>query len=316
MHGARPAVPHEGPSALIRTECGDTLASDEFRPVARSMPGRARPPRRHGKVLAVNAGGGIIAIHAYLGASGHAPAPPLAAHIIILSTGHAAMSKRRGQALPSQANHPVVGIGASAGGLSALLEFFEALPARTSMAFVVVMHLAPDHESNLASLLQKATGMRVMEVTSPTPIEPDHVYLIAPSSNDDGRRLSARRPHRPEEWPPGGHRSLSGPSRKPTANARSASCCPAQARTAPSGCRGSRKWAASRSQEPAEAEYDSMPRSIATGMVDFVTTAAEMPLRLMDLWVTAKEIHLPVNENEERQEELVNGPPSARCARS
>ena len=77
------------------------------------------------------------------------------------------MSKRRGQALPSQANHPVVGIGASAGGLSALLEFFEALPARTSMAFVVVMHLAPDHESNLASLLQKATGMRVMEVTAP-----------------------------------------------------------------------------------------------------------------------------------------------------
>ena len=148
--------------------------------------------------------------------------------------------------------------------------------------------------------------MRVMEVTARR--SADHVYLIAPSLEltmvDDYLRVA-----------PIGRKRVrraaidlfSGPSRKPTANARSASCCPAQARTAPSAVEGQGNGRHHVRPEPAEAEYDSMPRSaIATGMVDFVTTAAEMPLRLMDLWVTAKEIHLPVNENEERQEELVN----------
>ena len=144
------------------------------------MPGRARPPRRHGKVLAVNAGGGIIAIHAYLGASGPCACPPLAAHIIILSTGHAAMSKRRGQALPSQANHPVVGIGASAGGLSALLEFFEALPARTSMAFVVVMHWRRITRAIWPACCRRPPACASWK-SRPHADRPDHVYLIAPS---------------------------------------------------------------------------------------------------------------------------------------
>ncbi|WP_322083878.1 CheR family methyltransferase [Burkholderia sp. BCC1972] len=220
------------------------------------------------------------------------------------------MSKRRGQTLPGQANHPVVGIGASAGGLGALLEFFEALPARTSMAFVVVMHLAPDHESNLASLLQKATGMPVLEVTSATPIEPDHVYLIAPSLEltmvDDFLRVA---PHRPEE---GGRRAAVDLFFRTLAEAHRARAIGVVLSGAGSDgsvglSRIKEMGGITFAQEPAEAEYDSMPRSaIATGMVDFVTTAAEMPQRLMDLWVTAKEIHLPVTESEERQEELVN----------
>lgn len=251
-----------------------------------------------------------MAIHAYLGASGPCACPTLAAYTIILSTGHAAMSKRRGQTLPSQANHPVVGIGASAGGLGALLEFFEALPARTSMAFVVVMHLAPDHESNLAGLLQKATGMPVTEVTSATPIEPDHVYLIAPSLEltmvDDYLRVA---PHRPEE---SGRRAAIDLFFRTLAEAHRERAIGIVLSGAGSDgsvglSRVKEMGGITFAQEPAEAEYDSMPRSaIATGMVDFVTTAAEMPQRLMDLWVTAKEIHLPVTENEERQEDLVN----------
>ncbi|KVZ94038.1 CheR family methyltransferase [Burkholderia ubonensis] len=220
------------------------------------------------------------------------------------------MPKRRGQTLPSQADYPIVGIGASAGGLSALLEFFEALPAHTSMAFVVVVHLAPDHESNLASLLQKATGMPVLQVTTATPIQPDHVYLIAPSLEltmvDDYLRVA---PSRPEE---GGRRAaidLFFRTLAETHRERAIGIVLSGAGSDGSVglSRVKEMGGITFAQDPAEAEYDSMPRSaIATGMVDFVLTAAEMPQRLLDLWLTAKEIHLPAVEDEERQEDLMN----------
>ncbi|WP_321820206.1 MULTISPECIES: CheR family methyltransferase [unclassified Burkholderia] len=220
------------------------------------------------------------------------------------------MSKRRGHTLPSQANHPIVGIGASAGGLSALLEFFEALPARTSMAFVVVVHLAPDHESNMASLLQKATSMPVLQVTSATPIQPDHVYLIAPSLAltmvDDYLRVA---PNQPEE---GGRKAAIDLFFRTLAEAHRERAIGIVLSGAGSDgsvglSRVKEMGGITLAQDPAEAEYDSMPCSaIATGMVDFVTTAAEMPQRLMDLWLTAKEIHLPVVENEEHLYDLGN----------
>ncbi|MBS6360719.1 CheR family methyltransferase [Burkholderia sp.] len=220
------------------------------------------------------------------------------------------MPKSRGQTLPSQANHPIVGIGASAGGLSALLEFFEALPAHTSMAFVVVMHLAPDYESNLAALLQKATSMPVLEVTSATPIEPDHVYLIAPSLEltmvDDFLHIAPQRPAQ------GGRRAAIDLFFRTLAEAHRERAIGVVLSGAGSDgsiglSRVKEMGGITFAQDPSEAEYDSMPRSaIATGMVDFTLTAAEMPQRMMDLWATAKGIHLPVVENEDRQEDLVN----------
>ncbi|CAN0625421.1 two-component system, chemotaxis family, CheB/CheR fusion protein [Burkholderia multivorans] len=220
------------------------------------------------------------------------------------------MPKRRGQTLPSQANHPIVGIGASAGGLSALREFFEALPTHTSMAFVVVVHLAPDHESNLAALLQKATSMPVLEVTSATPIQPDHVYLIAPSLEltmvDDYLHVA---PSRPEE---GGRRSaidLFFRTLAETHRERAIGIVLSGAGSDGSVglSRVKEMGGITFAQDPLEAEYDSMPRSaIATGMVDFVLPVPEMPQRLMDLWTTTREIHLPDTENDERQEDLTN----------
>src|ERR1700710_547038 len=73
---------------------------------------------------------------------------------------------------------PVVGIGCSAGGLQALLEFFGAVPADSGMAFVVILHLSPDHESSAAAILQRATSMRVTQVTGRIAIEANHVYVI------------------------------------------------------------------------------------------------------------------------------------------
>jgi chemotaxis response regulator CheB len=75
----------------------------------------------------------------------------------------------------------VVGIGASAGGLKALEAFFEALPENTGMAYVVITHLHPEHESHLAELLQRHTHMPVRQVTGLVAAEKDHVYVIPPN---------------------------------------------------------------------------------------------------------------------------------------
>jgi two-component system CheB/CheR fusion protein len=84
-------------------------------------------------------------------------------------------------ASPERPSITVVGIGASAGGVEALREFFAALPADLGLTFVVVVHLAPDHESELVPILARRTSMRVIEVAdTEVPLEPDCVYVIAP----------------------------------------------------------------------------------------------------------------------------------------
>ncbi|HEY2024712.1 CheR family methyltransferase [Paraburkholderia sp.] len=219
------------------------------------------------------------------------------------------MSKRRDQTLPSPVLHPIVGIGASAGGLSALQEFFDALPAHTAMAFVVVVHLSPDHESNLASLLQKVTSMTVTQVTQATHIEVDNVYLVAPSLDlamVDGYLRVA-----PRQQQEGRRASIDVFFRTLAETHRSRAIGIVLSGAGSDGSAGLARvkemGGITLAQDPSEAEYDSMPRSaIATGMVDFVLTAAEMPQRLMDLWSTAKEIHLPAVSNDEELAENVD----------
>jgi two-component system, chemotaxis family, CheB/CheR fusion protein len=90
----------------------------------------------------------------------------------------------RATAVPplSPAPFPVVGVGASAGGLEPLSLFLKALPARTGMAVVVIQHLAPQHESALPQLLSKATSMPVREVADGMAVERNHVYVIPPDT--------------------------------------------------------------------------------------------------------------------------------------
>jgi two-component system CheB/CheR fusion protein len=77
----------------------------------------------------------------------------------------------------------IVGVGASAGGLEALVSFFSALPSDSGMAFVVVQHLSPDHKSLMVELLAKHTEMPVQHATDGMLVEPNHIYLIPPSKN-------------------------------------------------------------------------------------------------------------------------------------
>src|SRR5947207_2231767 len=74
----------------------------------------------------------------------------------------------------------IVGIGASAGGIQAMQEFFKNVPADSGMAYVVILHLSPDHDSKLTEILQGTTPLEVTQVTEKAAIQPDHVYVVSP----------------------------------------------------------------------------------------------------------------------------------------
>ncbi|NTV92932.1 MAG: chemotaxis protein CheB, partial [Chlorobiaceae bacterium] len=83
----------------------------------------------------------------------------------------------------AEASFPIIGIGASAGGLEALEVFLKNVPPRCGMAFVIVQHLDPTHKDLLAELLQRTTGMSVVQVSDRMKVEPDHVYVIPPNKD-------------------------------------------------------------------------------------------------------------------------------------
>jgi two-component system, chemotaxis family, CheB/CheR fusion protein len=79
------------------------------------------------------------------------------------------------------ASFPIVGIGASAGGVEAFMQFFRACPADSGMAFVLLLHLNPNFESRLAEILQRSTTMPVIIALDQMAVEADHVYIIPPN---------------------------------------------------------------------------------------------------------------------------------------
>src|SRR5712692_9558271 len=105
---------------------------------------------------------------------------------------------------PSVALVRVVGIGASAGGLDAFIDLLSAIPVETGLAFVLIQHLDPRHESMLVDILAGAAAIPVQEVVDGMRIERDHIYVIPPDAQmtvrDQVLRLVPRTPkvpHRP-----------------------------------------------------------------------------------------------------------------------
>src|SRR5688572_13514247 len=94
---------------------------------------------------------------------------------------------------------PVVGIGASAGGLDAFKKLIQAIPENSGMAFVLVQHLDPHHESSLPEILQKFTNIPVLEISDEINVQPNHIYVI-PSNKmiiaTDGILLLTPRPEK------------------------------------------------------------------------------------------------------------------------
>ena len=98
--------------------------------------------------------------------------------------------------IKSSNQFPVVGIGASAGGLNAFKALLNAIPEHSGMAFVLVQHLDPRHESMLTELLQKVTSIPVLEISDDIKVQPDHIYIIPSNkmlvANDGVLLLSPR----------------------------------------------------------------------------------------------------------------------------
>jgi two-component system CheB/CheR fusion protein len=80
---------------------------------------------------------------------------------------------------PASATFPIVGIGASAGGLEALDQFLGRVPTGSGMAFVIVQHLDPTRKGIMSELLQRVTGMKVIQVKDRTTVRPDCVYVVS-----------------------------------------------------------------------------------------------------------------------------------------
>src|SRR5581483_1251660 len=78
---------------------------------------------------------------------------------------------------------PIVGFGASAGGLQAFTAILESMPADSGLALVLVQHLHPEYASELSALLSRVTTLRVTEATEATPVEPNRVYVIPPNKD-------------------------------------------------------------------------------------------------------------------------------------
>ena len=91
--------------------------------------------------------------------------------------------KNTTNAKTSEIPFPIIGIGASAGGLEAFELFFKTMPAESGMAFVLVPHLDPGHASMLSEILQRNTTMPVHEAADQTVVLPDHVYIIPPNKD-------------------------------------------------------------------------------------------------------------------------------------
>lgn len=181
---------------------------------------------------------------------------------------------------------PVVGIGASAGGLKALLTLFENMPSDCGMAFVVIMHLSPKHESNADKIIQNVTKMPVQQITHPVPIERNHIYVIPPAmdlSMNDGylRLMKPTRERGPQVAIDLFFRALADVHHNHAVGI-------VLSGTGSDGSVGlariKEQGGITLAQTPEDAEYDSMPRSaIETGMVDIVLPVAEMPQRLVEL---------------------------------
>ncbi len=196
---------------------------------------------------------------------------------------------------------PVVGIGASAGGLQAVARFLAVMPADSGMAFVVVLHLPPDHESHAASVLQHATRMAVIQVPGPTRLESDRIYVIPPGKD---LCLSGDHLHLTDRAPGAGQHVQIDTFFRTLAEAhRDRAFGIILSGAGSDGSVGLARikelGGVTLAQQPQDAEYDSMPRcAIDTGKVDLVLPVEDMPQTLLALWDNAHAIELPLPADE------------------
>lgn len=178
-----------------------------------------------------------------------------------------------------------VGIGASAGGLSAFEQFFTNMPAITeySIAFVVVQHLDPNHKSILSDLIKQYTKMDVYEVTDKIEIKANCTYIIPP--NKDMVLMNGRLYLMEQTTTKGLRLSIDHFFRSLANDQHERAICILFSGTGSDGTLGLKEikgyGGMVMAQDPESADYDGMLRSaIATGMVDYILPPADMPTQL------------------------------------
>ena len=179
---------------------------------------------------------------------------------------------------------PIVGLGASAGGLEALEVFFSHMPPDSGIGFVIIQHLSPKHKSIMVSLLAKDTKMEVLEIKDGIKVQPNHVYLNPPNKNvviingtlqlmDPVKTGSINLP-------------IDCFFRSMAEEMGEKAICVILSGTATDGTLGLKAvkggGGLSMVQDPDSAKYDGMPRSaIATGIVDFILPVEKIPAELV-----------------------------------
>jgi two-component system, chemotaxis family, CheB/CheR fusion protein len=198
---------------------------------------------------------------------------------------------------------PICSIGASAGGVAALQDFFRGIDDDLGIAFVVIVHLAPDQPSHLNDILAACTAMPVTQVKDAVQIKPNHVFVIPPDRElvilgDD----IAARPFRE----PRGRRAPIDMFFRSVAAGRGDGMAVVLSGSGSDGALGVRAVKEAGGvilvQDPNEAEYPTMPRSaIATGAVDFVVPVAALTARIAEVMQSKNTLREISAEEAERE---------------
>ena len=180
---------------------------------------------------------------------------------------------------------PVCAIGASAGGVAALQEFFARIPDDLGLAYVVIIHLAPDHPSHMSEILTGRTAMPVHQVTDSPQLHPNCVYVIPPDRElvIEGNDVRAR-----EFTQPRGRRAPIDVFFRSVAAGRGDGLAVVMTGAGSDGAVGVKAVKENGGvifvQDPSEAEYPMMPRNaIATGVADFVGPVHYLVERIVEV---------------------------------
>jgi len=194
-------------------------------------------------------------------------------------------NKQNGSAkLPKAKSFPIIAIGGSAGSFAALEKFFTHMPVDSGMAFVIIMHLDPNHKGHISEIIKNYTSMPVHEALDGIALEHDHVYIIPPNKdmgihNRKLLLLNIATPHgfrqpidyffqslADDQWNRAVGIVLSGMGSDGEIGVRMIK----------------EKLGLAMVQDPETAQYNSMPRaSIATNLIDYVLAPEEMPIKLI-----------------------------------
>ncbi len=193
-------------------------------------------------------------------------------------------SEKKAPARRKVKQFPIACIGGSAGSFQAIEKFFTHMSADSGIAFVIIMHLDPDHKGQIAELVQNYTPMPVIEVNDGVQVEPDKVYIIPPNKDMGihNRKLLLLKPSKPHGFRQPIDYFLQSLAEDQW-NRAVAIILSGMGSDGETGVRMIKeKLGMAMAQDPATAKYNSMPlASIGTNLVDYVLTPEEMPIRLI-----------------------------------